>query len=193
MPKNTTPEILFRSFLETPIGTMLVVTDVRGRINALDWTDYEDRMRRLLQVRARREGKEFEIKAGILPTVVRKALDAYFDGIFAPMENISVYTVGTEFQQAVWQELREIPIGITLSYSALAKKIGRPNAVRAVGAANGANPVGIVVPCHRVIGTNGSMTGYGGGLERKHWLLAHEGAIAGRRAPPWPLKITGMS
>ncbi len=94
------------------------------------------------------------------------------------MRNIPVYTSGTVFQQAVWQALRSIPPGTTLSYGALAKKLGRPKAVRAVGTANGANPVGIAIPCHRVIGMDGSMTGYGGGLERKRWLLAHENACA---------------
>ncbi len=83
---------------------------------------------------------------------------------------------GTPFQRDVWAALREIPVGKTLSYGALAAKIGRPKAVRAVGLANGANPIGIVVPCHRVIGADSSLTGYGGGLDRKRWLLNHEGA-----------------
>ena len=82
---------------------------------------------------------------------------------------------GTEFQLAVWNELLRIPFGETISYAELARRIGRPAAVRAVGAANGANPIPVIVPCHRVIGTNGSLTGYGGGIERKQWLLAHEG------------------
>jgi methylated-DNA-[protein]-cysteine S-methyltransferase len=82
---------------------------------------------------------------------------------------------GTEFQLAVWNELTRIPYGDTISYSDLARRIGRPAAIRAVGAANGANPVPVIVPCHRVIGANGSLTGYGGGIERKQWLLALEG------------------
>jgi len=81
---------------------------------------------------------------------------------------------GTEFQLRVWNALREIPHGETRSYADIARRIGRPKAVRAVGAANGSNPVAIVVPCHRVIGANGTLTGYGGGLEKKEWLMKHE-------------------
>jgi len=174
MSQHSLPEILFRHQLETPVGTMLLITDKQQRIRALDWLEYEDRMHRLLQRYAKK--KAFELQAGSLPTAIRKALDAYFAGNFAPVNNIPVYTAGTVFQQAVWQALRNIPAGTTLSYGALAKKLGRPKAVRAVGTANGANPIGIVIPCHRVIGMDGSMTGYGGGIERKRWLLAHENA-----------------
>lgn len=92
---------------------------------------------------------------------------------------------GTPFQVAVWQTLYNIPYGEVRSYSAIAQAIGHPSAVRAVGAANGANPVAIIVPCHRVIGSNGSLTGYGGGMERKRWLLAHEG-ITSRLLPQAP-------
>ena len=87
-------------------------------------------------------------------------------------------TNGTEFQRDVWAALRTIPAGQTRTYGELAKQINRPAAVRAVGMTNGANPIGIVVPCHRVIGANGTLTGYAGGLERKRWLLEHEGALA---------------
>ena len=88
---------------------------------------------------------------------------------------LPVETGGTEFQREVWRALRAIPAGETRSYGALASSIGRASAVRAVGLANGANPIGVVVPCHRVIGQNGALTGYAGGIERKRWLLAHEG------------------
>lgn len=81
---------------------------------------------------------------------------------------------GTDFQLSVWQALRAIPPGVTTSYGAIAESIGKPTASRAVGAANGRNPISIVVPCHRVIGSNGTLTGYGGGLDRKAWLLNHE-------------------
>jgi methylated-DNA-[protein]-cysteine S-methyltransferase len=103
---------------------------------------------------------------------------AYFAGDLSAIERLAVVTGGTDFQREVWAALRRIPAGRTLSYGALATQLGRPKAVRAVGLANGANPIGIVVPCHRVIGADGSLTGYGGGLERKRWLLAHEGAEA---------------
>jgi methylated-DNA-[protein]-cysteine S-methyltransferase len=106
------------------------------------------------------------------------ALDGYFDGQIDALEDVPWATAGTDFQQKVWSALCEIPAGETWSYGQLARHIGSPRAVRAVGLANGSNPVAIVVPCHRVIGADGTLTGYGGGLERKEWLLKHEGAIA---------------
>jgi len=92
------------------------------------------------------------------------------------IDHLRVATVGTPFQQRVWAALRTIPCGETMSYGDLARRIGQPSAVRAVGLANGANPIPIVVPCHRVIGASGQLVGYGGGLHRKQWLLAHERA-----------------
>jgi methylated-DNA-[protein]-cysteine S-methyltransferase len=177
MPQRPSPEILFLARLKTPIGTMLVITDKQERIRALDWCEYKDRMHRLLRLHAGKEKRQFELRSNSLPTMVRKALNAYFAGNFTSIDSVPVYTDGTVFQQEVWQALRDIPVGTTLSYGALAKKLGRPKAVRAVGVANSVNPVGIVVPCHRVIGADGSMTGYAGGLERKRWLLAHEGTV----------------
>ena len=97
-----------------------------------------------------------------------------FTGALTALDALPVATAGTPFQRAVWQALREIPCGTTVSYAALAQKIGKPSAMRAVGLANGSNPIGVVVPCHRVIGADGSLTGYGGGLDRKRWLLDHE-------------------
>ena len=108
---------------------------------------------------------------------LRGLLDGYFAGDIAALDRIEVDPAGTPFQRLVWDALRAIPAGTTTSYGALAGRIGRPNAVRAVGAANGANPIAVVVPCHRVIGAGGSLVGYGGGLERKRWLLAHEGVL----------------
>lgn len=105
------------------------------------------------------------------------ALQRYFAGDLGALDSIAVDTGGTDFQRLVWATLRRIPAGATWSYARLAKEIGRPSATRAVAAANGANPVSIVIPCHRVIGSDGSLTGYGGGLDRKRWLLVHEGAI----------------
>jgi methylated-DNA-[protein]-cysteine S-methyltransferase len=101
-------------------------------------------------------------------------LDAYFAGELHDFD-LPVYCAGTPFQQKVWAALRTIPHGITISYAELAQRIGQPSAVRAVGLANGRNPVSIIVPCHRVIGAGGSLTGYSGGIERKRWLLRHEG------------------
>jgi methylated-DNA-[protein]-cysteine S-methyltransferase len=114
------------------------------------------------------------LSSGRLPTAVRSALDAYFEGDLRAIDELPTVTAGTAFQREVWAALRTIPAGETLSYGALAARIGRPKAVRAVGLANGSNPIGLVVPCHRVIGADGSLTGYGGGMERKRWLLEHE-------------------
>jgi methylated-DNA-[protein]-cysteine S-methyltransferase len=107
---------------------------------------------------------------------IRTALSRYFAGTLDATDALPVELNGTDFQKRVWQALRRIPAGSTLSYGALARRIGEPAAVRAVGAANGANPVALVVPCHRVIGSDGTLTGYGGGLDRKRWLLDHEHA-----------------
>jgi methylated-DNA-[protein]-cysteine S-methyltransferase len=100
-------------------------------------------------------------------------LAAYFAGELTEFD-LPMKMIGTEFQKTVWRELLNIPFGVTISYGELADRVGNPNASRAVGAANGRNPISIIVPCHRVIGSNGKLTGYGGGLERKEWLLAHE-------------------
>ena len=159
--------------LETPIGTMLVVTDAGERLRAVDWEDHEARMQRLLRLHYGDEG--FVLRDGPAPDRVRSALDAYFKGDLSAIEELDVATAGTDLQREVWAALRTIPASETMSYGALAKKIARPGAARAVGHANGANPIGVVVPCHRVIGANASLTGYAGGLERKRWLLAHEG------------------
>jgi methylated-DNA-[protein]-cysteine S-methyltransferase len=106
---------------------------------------------------------------------LRDTLGRYFDGDLAVLDTFAVELNGTPFQKSVWTALRRIPCGTTISYAELARRIGEPKAVRAVGTANGANPVAVIVPCHRVIGADGSLTGYGGGLDRKRWLLAHEG------------------
>jgi methylated-DNA-[protein]-cysteine S-methyltransferase len=106
---------------------------------------------------------------------VAEQLDRYFAGELTSFD-VEMELRGTEFQQRVWTQLREIPYGETISYGELAKRVGNANASRAVGLANGRNPISIIVPCHRVIGADGSLTGYGGGLERKTWLLEHESA-----------------
>ena len=111
--------------------------------------------------------------SGPLPEAMRQ-LDEYFAGRRREFD-IPLRLHGTEFQRRVWNVLLEIPYGATWSYGELARRIDKPNASRAVGLANGRNPISILVPCHRVIGADGSLTGYGGGLERKRWLLAHEG------------------
>jgi methylated-DNA-[protein]-cysteine S-methyltransferase len=165
---------LFLDRLETPIGEMLLVTDAAGKVRALDWNDYESRMRTLLN---RHYGKgRYTLEPARHTEVLRAVMARYFAGEVNAIDEIEVETTGTEFQKSVWNELRHIPVGAPISYGALAKRIERPKAVRAVGLANGSNPIGLIVPCHRVIGSNGSLTGYGGGLERKKWLLDHERA-----------------
>ncbi len=157
--------------LATPVGEMLVVTDADGAVRALDFADYEPRMLRLL---ARHWGP-VTLTPGRAPDRVRDAIAAYFAGDLTALDGLEVKTNGTAFQTDVWAALRRIPVGTTVSYGQLAQAIGRPKAVRAVGLANGGNPVGVIVPCHRVIGANGTLTGYAGGVERKRALLEHEG------------------
>ncbi len=166
------PESLRLDELKTPIGTALLLTDGDGVLRALDWQEFADRVHR--EVRLRYRGAD--MRRSRAPDAMRKALMAYFDGELDAVDGIRVAAEGTPFQKKVWAALRRIPVGETLSYSALAKKIDHPAAIRAVGLANGANPISVVVPCHRVIGADGTLTGYGGGLPRKRWLLAHEGA-----------------
>lgn len=174
------PETFALDRLQTPIGTALLVTDADGALRALDWEDYEPRMRQLLRL---------QYAAPVLentraPADIRAALSAYFAGELASLGAIKWRVAGTAFQRKVWTALRAIPAGTTTSYGALAAQLDSPTAVRAVGHANGSNPISVVVPCHRVIGANGSLTGYGGGLQRKRWLLEHEGVVlkAARRA-----------
>ena len=158
--------------IPTPIGTMLIATDEQDRLRVLDWDEHVARMQRLLQ---RYYGGGAVLKEGGASHAIAERLSAYIAGDIAAIDDIPTQSAGTAFQREVWAALREIPAGETWSYGDLAKHIGRPAAVRAVGLANGANPIGVVVPCHRVIGANGTLTGYGGGIERKRWLLEHEG------------------
>jgi methylated-DNA-[protein]-cysteine S-methyltransferase len=157
----------------SPIGAIRLVTDEQGALRALDFEDHEALNLALL----RRQYGSTEMSSGKAPRQISQALADYFDGELTALDRIEVATAGTPFQEAAWAALRAIPPGATRSYSQQAAAIGRPKAVRAVGLANGANPVGIVNPCHRVIGASGDLTGYGGGIERKRWLLKHEGAL----------------
>ena len=166
------PDRLLLDRLATPIGVALVATDEVGRLRAFDWADREADMVRLLRLHYGALSPE----PGDAPERVRRPLRDYFEGHLERLAAVEWCTAGTPFQRAVWIALTAVMPGETLSYAALAVRLGRPRAVRAVASANGANPVSVVVPCHRVIGTDGSLTGYGGGLERKRWLLQHEGA-----------------
>lgn len=145
--------------IETPLGRLTLVVDDEDRLCVASFAT--------------------ETSAHWIPAKnpggICARLEAYFSGTIGALDAISTNPDGTPFQRAVWDALRQIPAGETWSYGRLAAHIGRPKAVRAVGRANGANPIGVVVPCHRVIGADGSLTGYAGGLHRKRWLLAHEG------------------
>jgi len=122
------------------------------------------------------EERRSDVTSNVVCAEGVRQISEYFEGSRKEFD-LPILLTGTEFQQQVWQELRSIPFGQTVSYGDLARAIGKPSAVRAVGAANGDNPISIIVPCHRVIGSNGGLTGYGGGLPRKQWLLKHEGGL----------------
>ena len=155
--------------LQSPIGE-LTVGARGGRVCLLHFGPDEPRIRAAL----RRWYKDEPIELHPDPAGAVTALREYFAGSLTALDGIDVEMNGTPFQQRVWTTLRSVKAGTTTSYAAIAKAIDAPQAVRAVGAANGANPVAVIVPCHRIIGTDGSLTGYGGGLERKRWLLEHE-------------------
>lgn len=164
---------LWIDHVDTPLGRLALLVDGDDRLRVVGWIEGHARMQKHLL--------PGEARAAVDPGGCSSALAAYFSGDLAALDSLPVACVGTDFQRRVWRALREIPCGATATYGELAAHIGNPKAVRAVGLANGANPVGIVVPCHRVIGADGSLTGFGGGLERKRWLLAHEGAELGGR------------
>lgn len=154
--------------LPTPVGVLTVVTSA----NALLAIHFGD-----TPVRAGQSDPPTPRHVDVMAR-----LTAYFDGDRTAIDAIPVEPVGTAFQRAVWLMLRNIRAGTTWSYRQLAERVDRPTAIRAVGAANGANPIPVVLPCHRVIGSDGKLVGYGGGMERKKWLLAHEGAVS---SPLW--------
>lgn len=149
----------FFDYYDSPVGILEICTTENELISVL----YVD------------ERKESSERPGILEEVI-KQLDEYFAGSRKDFD-IKFKLKGTEFQKTVWNALTDIPYGETVSYKNIATKIGNEKAVRAVGSANGKNVINIIVPCHRVIGANKSLTGYGGGLHRKSWLLKHEGSI----------------
>jgi len=152
---------------------MVLATDDEGILCALLWDADDAVLSRLLSLHYRHQYVRLEAKDGC--SEARRSLEAYLAGDLRAIDSIPVRAPGTSFQQEVWAALRTIPVGTTTSYGALAAQLQRPSAMRAVGLANGSNPIAVVVPCHRVIGADGSLTGYGGGLERKRWLLEHEG------------------
>jgi methylated-DNA-[protein]-cysteine S-methyltransferase len=161
---------LFQHEFDSPVGLVYVVSDGTN-LRVVEFEGHEDRWQRQLA----RYYEDYTLHTMAKPNDAIARLKDYFAGDLHAVDDLSVATNGTAFQQQVWAALRTIPTGTTVSYGTIAARIGRPTAFRAVGLANGSNPVAIVVPCHRVIGSDNSLTGYGGGLERKQWLLRHEG------------------
>ena len=155
---------MYTTLHPSPVGDILLRADDEGRLTELY----------LRHDGARDTGGPFD--------AVREQLDTYFAGELETFD-VPMALHGTPFQQRVWEQLTRIPFGETISYSELARRLGDTKLVRAVGLANGRNPISIIVPCHRVIGADGSLVGYGGGLERKQWLLEHEAVASGRRLP----------
>src|SRR3569833_536654 len=149
--------------LATPIGIALLVTDAAGALRALDWEDYEHRMRELLRLHY----GAVELSDQPAPAAMRTALSDYFDGDLGQLSGIAWRIAGTPFQQNVWTALAQIPAGTTMSYGALAARIDMPKAIRAVGHANGSNPISVVRPCRRRGGAGGARGGGGGGRGRK--------------------------
>ncbi len=166
--------------LETPVGTLTPYVRIENggeHLVALLWDDEPSRP--LLQHSEPCKGEP----AGVLRLVLDQ-LTSYFAGTLTTF-SIPLQPAGTEFQLAAWNALTKIPFGETSTYARQAERIGKPTAVRAVGAANGRNPIPIIVPCHRVIGSNGTLTGFAGGLDAKRWLLDHERHVAGSSPQLW--------
>jgi methylated-DNA-[protein]-cysteine S-methyltransferase len=158
------------AFMDSAVGPLTLAAH-ESRVCVLHFGAEEEHVRRRL---ARwYPGDAIEVQQD--PGGAVTALTAYFGGHLNALDAVDVEFNGTAFQKRVWEALRRVPAGRTCTYAGIARSIDIPSAVRAVGAANGANPVAVIVPCHRIIGTNGTLTGYGGGLERKRWLLEHEG------------------
>jgi methylated-DNA-[protein]-cysteine S-methyltransferase len=177
---------LIRTAIATPLGDLLALASETG-LCALEFQRLE-RTRRL----ERRLGRWFSsapCEDGTCETLdcVREWLDGYFSGSSADATRLPLDLRGSSFERRVWAALLEIPPGETATYGMIARRLGTPGSARAVGLANGANPVAIIVPCHRIIGSDGTLTGYGGGLERKEWLLRHEARFFR------PLRLTAES
>lgn len=165
---------LLQDKMDTPLGPLWVLCDEQFNLRAVEWDEHRDRMETLLDVHYRREG--YQRVDCRNPGGLSSKLSDYFAGDLAIIETLPTATAGTLFS-AVSGRRYAISLVAVMHYGQLAEALGRPGAARAVGAANGANPVSIVVPCHRVIGRNGTMTGYAGGVQRKEWLLRHEGYL----------------
>ena len=170
------------TLLDSPVGAIDLIADEDGALTHL-----------LFRGETRFSPVNSELRMNPAPfAAVIAQLDEYFAGTRKEFD-IPLAPRGTHFQREVWLALRDIPYGETWTYAKQAVAIGRPSATRAVGAANGRNPIGIVVPCHRVIGADGSLTGYGGGIDRKRWLLAHERHVIGQARVTAPVAASQVS
>ena len=165
---------LLEDKIATPLGPLWVIADEQFNLRAVEGEEYSNRMVELLTIHYRTGDERIGASN---PGGLSEKLANYFEGDLSIIDTLPTATAGTPFQREVWQALRAIPCGQVMHYGQLAEELGRAGAARAVGAANGSNPVSIVVPCHRVIGRNGTMTGYAGGVQRKEWLLRHEGYL----------------
>ena len=160
---------LVLSTVSTPLGDMVVASH-DGGVCAIEFDSGWPRTERRLQ----RAIGSLTMSAGDDPCRVGERVTAYFDGHLGAFDDLPIDPQGTPFDQRVWRELRSIPAGTTIAYGDLALRVGCLRGYRAVGAANGRNPLALAVPCHRVVGASGELRGYAGGLERKRWLLSHE-------------------
>jgi methylated-DNA-[protein]-cysteine S-methyltransferase len=164
--------VITTATVRSPVGGIALFARDAALVG-LVFDDHEAEMRKEIVARF----GEVTFKPARDPAGAASRVRRYLDGELDALADIAVDLGGTPFQARVWAALREIPVGATRSYRQLARAVGRPEAVRAVGAANGRNPVSLVVPCHRVIASDGTLCGYGGGIERKRWLLQHERAL----------------
>lgn len=163
--------------LATPLGKLVVHTQADGRLVAVDWLDNRERIQAHLDRRYGREGwRAHALHTGGSPHI--EALRSYFQGACDALSALEVDLQGSPLQLQTWHALRALPAGRTETYAQLAARIGRAGSARAVGAAMGANPLLLVLPCHRVVGARGALAGYAAGIERKRWLLEHEGVLA---------------
>lgn len=163
---------LFQHKIASPLGAILLITDEQGRVRALDFDDHPAHLKRLLQ----EHYGDYDLAEAQQKSDVEPKLQRYFSGELHALDSVTVAADGSAFRQQVWAALRKIPPGQVVSYGELASRLGKPKAAREVGGANAANPIAIIVPCHRVVAWDGNLRGFAWGLERKRWLLAHEGA-----------------
>lgn len=173
-PAKGNPPTLYYTIIATPLGNMIAAS-YKDRLSLLEFIDRKKPETALKPLSTRHKS---DIRKGNPPVLAqtRKQLNLYFKGKLKKF-NLQVGADGTDFQKNVWRQLARIPLGKTVNYGKIAERAGRPKGARAAGMAIGSNPISVVVPCHRVIGKSGALTGFGGGIWRKKWLLQHEGAL----------------